>query len=101
VAAGSTHLEKAISEISEGIYIQDYVQGLGHSDAISGDFSAVAPQSFLIKDGEIAGALDPVTIGGNFYKGLNEIRAICTDTTLTPYNIKIPTMVLDGFTISG
>ncbi|MCK4848096.1 MAG: TldD/PmbA family protein, partial [Candidatus Heimdallarchaeota archaeon] len=101
VSEGSTDLEKAISEISEGIYMQDYVQGLGHSDAISGDFSAVAPQSFLIKNGEIAGALDPVTIGGNFYKGLNDIRTICTDATLTPFNIKIPTMVLDGFTISG
>jgi len=101
VPEGSTDLEKAISEISEGIYMQDYVMGLGHSDAISGDFSAVAPQSFLIKDGEIAGSLDPVTIGGNFYKGLNDISTICTDATLTPWNIKIPTLVLDGFTISG
>jgi len=101
VPEGSTDLEKAISEISEGIYMQDYVMGLGHSDAISGDFSAVAPQSFLIKNGEIAGALDPVTIGGNFYKGLNDIRTICTDATLTPWNIKIPTIVLDGFTVSG
>ncbi|MHA1542215.1 MAG: TldD/PmbA family protein [Candidatus Hodarchaeales archaeon] len=101
IPKGSTDLEKAISEMSEGLYMQDYVMGLGHSDAISGDFSAVAPQSFLIKDGEIAGSLDPVTIAGNFYKGLNNIRTICTDATLTPWSIKIPTLVLDGFTISG
>ena len=101
VPEGRAALETAISEISEGIYMQDYVMGLGHSDAISGDFSAVAPQSFLIKDGEIAGALDPVTIAGNFYKGFNDINSICTDTTLTPWNIKIPTIVIDGFTISG
>ncbi|MHA1947518.1 MAG: TldD/PmbA family protein [Candidatus Hodarchaeales archaeon] len=101
VPEGSADLEKGISEISEGIYMQDFVQGLGHSDAISGDFSALAPQSFLVKDGEIAGSLDPVTIAGNFYKGLNNIRTICTDATLTPWSIKIPTLVLDGFTISG
>ena len=101
IPEGPTNLEKAISEISEGIYMQDYVMGLGHSDAISGDFSAVAPQSFLIKDGEIAGALDAVTIAGNFYKGLNDIRNICDDAILTPWSIKIPTIVFDGFTISG
>ncbi|PWI47646.1 hypothetical protein CEE45_10795 [Candidatus Heimdallarchaeota archaeon B3_Heim] len=101
VPEGSTDVDSAISEISEGIYMQDYVMGLGHSDPVSGDFSAVAPQSLYIKDGEIAGSLDPVTIGGNFYKGLNEIRHLCTDAILTPWNIKIPTMIIDGFTVSG
>jgi PmbA protein len=101
IPEGSITIEDAISEISEGIYMQDYVMGLGHSDPISGDFSAVAPQSLYIKDGEIAGSLDPVTIGGNFYKGLNSIRHLCSDIMLTPWNIKIPSLVIDGFTVSG
>ena len=68
---------------------------------ISGDFSAVAPQSLYIKDGEIVGALNPVTIAGNFYKGLNDIRHLCSDEILTPFNIKLPSIVIDGFTASG
>jgi PmbA protein len=101
ISEGSANQETAISEISEGIFIQDYIMGLGHSDPISGDFSAVAPQSLYIKDGEIAGSLDPVTIAGNFYKGFNDILHLCNDAILTPWNIKTPTIVIDGFTVSG
>jgi PmbA protein len=101
VPEGSKTVESAISEIDEGIFMQDYVMGLGHSDPISGDFSAVSPQSLYIKNGEIAGSLEPVTIAGNFYKGLNQIRHLCSDPMLTPWNIKIPTLVFDGFTVSG
>ena len=101
VPGGIKTVESAISEIDEGIFMQDYVMGLGVSDPISGDFSAVSPQSLYIKNGEIAGSLEPVTIAGNFYKGLNQIQQVCSDSMLTPWNIKIPTVIFDGFTISG
>ena len=101
VPKGPKDVETAINELSEGIYMQDYVMGLNHSDPISGDFSAVAPQSLHIKNGEIIGALDPITIAGNFYKGLKDFNHLCNDQVLTPFNIKLPTFVIDGFTVSG
>jgi PmbA protein len=101
VPEGTKTVDSAISEIDEGIFMQDYVMGLGHSDPISGDFSAVSPQSFYIKNGEIAESLEPVTIAGNFYAGLHNIRHLCADPMLTPWNIKIPTVIFDGFTVSG
>ncbi len=101
VPEGSKTVDSAISEIDEGVFMQDYVMGLDHSDAISGDFSAVSPQSLHIKNGEIVGSLEPVTIAGNFYKGLNQIRHLCSDPILTPWNIKIPTLIFDEFTVSG
>ncbi|MFW9853632.1 MAG: TldD/PmbA family protein [Candidatus Thorarchaeota archaeon] len=101
VPSGTSSTADAISNIDEGIYIQDYIMGLSHSDPISGDFSAVSPQSSLIKNGEIVGALEPITVAGNFYTALLNIQAICNDATLTPWNIKIPTMIIDGFTVSG
>ena len=101
VSKGPVSINTAISELSEGIYMQDYIMGLEHSDPISGDFSAVAPQSLYIKDGEVEGALEPVTIAGNYYKGLNDIRHLCSDEILTPFNIMLPSIVIDGFTVSG
>ncbi|MFW9779378.1 MAG: TldD/PmbA family protein [Candidatus Heimdallarchaeota archaeon] len=101
VPPGTSSVADAISDIDEGIYIQDYIMGLSHSDPISGDFSAVSPQSFLIKNGEIAGALEPVTVAGNFYTALLNFQTICKDATLTPWNIKIPTLIIEGLTVSG
>jgi predicted Zn-dependent protease len=67
----------------------------------SSDFSAVAPKSLYIENGEISGVIYPVTIAGNSYKGLNDIVHPCSDENLTPFNIKLPTIIIDGFTVSS
>lgn len=100
IKPGNNKPEQLIAEIDEGIMPVDYVMGLGHSDPISGDFSLVAPQSFYIKNGEIAGSLEPVTFAGNFYTALNHLE-ICNDPVLTPWNIKCPTVIFNNFSVSG
>ncbi|HEY5562964.1 MAG TPA: TldD/PmbA family protein [Clostridiaceae bacterium] len=67
-----------IQELKEGLVINE-LQGL-HSGAnpISGDFS-LAAKGFLVKKGNIVGAVEQITISGNFYRLLKDIKAVGAD----------------------
>lgn len=100
IKPGSKTLEEMIAEIDKGIFVTDSVMGMGHSNLISGDFSVVATNAYLIEKGEIAYPLDSITIAGNLYKSYKNITHIGSDSKLLP-SVKTPSMTFDGFTISG
>jgi len=55
-------LEGLIREMDSGILVRYQLMGVLHADNINGDFSVVAPSAFLIRNGEVAYPLKPVTI---------------------------------------
>lgn len=100
IIQGNKNLEEMISEVEKGVFIKEYVLGLGNSNIITGDFSIVAPTALLIEKGEIKHSLNTITIGGNFFQTLKNIQAIGNDPILTQ-NGKIPTIAVKNLTISG
>ena len=74
---------------------------MGHTNPITGDMSAVSPSAYLVENGEIKYPLDAVNIAGNIYKSLKNISVIGSDVKLTPFGVKTPTLVVDGFTATG
>jgi len=97
---GNKNLEEMISEVEKGVFVKEYVMGLGHSNIITGDFSIVAPTALLIEKGELKHSLNAITIGGNFFQTLKNLQAIGNDPILTQ-NGKIPTIAVKNLTISG
>jgi PmbA protein len=100
VKAGEKSLGELIAEVDEGVLITDMVMGIGHANTITGEFSVVAPNSFLIKNGEVVNPLEPITIAGNFFQALKDIQEVGSDTRLLPMG-KIPSVVIEGLTVSG
>lgn len=97
----SSSFDEIIQEINYGVYVKGFLLGIMHTNPVTGDMSAVGPSAFLIENGEIKHALEPVNIAGNIYKNLKNISKVGTDSILTPFGVKTPTLVIDGFTVTG
>jgi PmbA protein len=97
---GRKNLDELTAEVDEGVLITDMVMGIGHANTITGEFSVVAPNAFLIEKGEIVNPLEPVTIAGNFFHALKNVWEIGCDTRLLPMG-KIPSIVIGELTVSG
>lgn len=97
----SYSFEEIIKNIDYGVYIKGPLLGMLHTNPVTGDMSAVSPSAFLIKDGEIKHTIEPVNVAGNIYKNLKNISMVGSDTKLTPFGVKTPTLVINGFTITG
>lgn len=63
-------------------------------------FSVVAPNAFLIENGEVIHPPEPVTIAGNFFHSLKNIAKVGSDSRITSVG-KIPSLIMEDLTVSG
>ena len=101
VTPGIKSKDELISEIDLGVYVTGFLLGIGHTNPVTGNMSAVSPSAYLIEKGEIKHSLDAVSIAGNIYKSLLNIRSIGSEVILTPFGVKTAPIVIDGFTVTG
>ncbi|MFW9956584.1 MAG: TldD/PmbA family protein [Candidatus Odinarchaeota archaeon] len=102
VASGKKNEEDIISSIDgKAILIRDFPIGIFHSSVSTGDFSCVATSAFLVENGELKGSVEPVSVAGNYYEGLKNLREVANNSLVIPYGISVPTLVFDGFSIVG
>lgn len=97
---GTKSLDDLISEVDEGILVEDLLLGMGHSNLISGDFSVVAPNCYKIENSEITGPTNPLSIAGNLYEAFNQIEMKGNEQELHIYG-KVPSILFKDFTVSG
>lgn len=97
---GITEFEDLLSDINNGLLITD-VAGL-HSGAnsISGDFS-LAAEGFLIENGKITAPVEQITIAGNFYKLLSDVKDIGNDLKFNSSAIGSPSLAFDSIQVAG
>lgn len=97
VVKGDKSLDEIISGIENGILVCRFSGG---EPANNGDFSGVAKNSFLIKDGKIDCPVSETMISGNLAEMLFKIRGISSDT-VTDGGSVLPYVAFDGVTVSG
>jgi len=97
IRPGDKSVEDIISGIENGLVVS---RVSGGNPASSGDFSMVAKNSFLIKNGKLGEAVSEVMINGNLADMLNKLRAISKETVCDGY-ASLPWMAFDGVTIAG
>ena len=97
---GITEFEDLLSDINNGLLITD-VAGL-HSGAnsISGDFS-LAAEGFLIENGKITAPVEQITIAGNFYNLLSDVKDIGNDLKFNSSAIGSPSLAFDSIQVAG
>lgn len=97
VKNGTRTLDELIAGIDKGILVCRFSGG---APANNGDFSGVAKNSFLIKDGKIDTPLSETMISGNMADMLNKISGITKDTVSDGSGV-LPYVAFDGVTVSG
>lgn len=101
VKPGNKNLDDLMNSVSgQAIMIVDMPIGILHSNVSTGEFSAVAQSAFLVENGKKS-PIQPVSVSGNFYKGLKSLLNIGSDLEKTMFNVETPTLVFDGFSIVG
>jgi PmbA protein len=102
VEPGRKSLDDIVSAVDgQAVLIVDSPIGIFHSSVSTGEFSSVAQSVFLVENGEKKYPLHPVSVSGNFYTGFKHLREVGSDLEDTPFTVKTPSMVFDGFSVVG
>ncbi|MBR0408015.1 MAG: TldD/PmbA family protein [Clostridia bacterium] len=88
------------ADLGDGLVITE-VSGL-HAGAnpISGDFSLIA-QGYTVKDGKKDKPVEQITVAGNFYQLLKNIRAVGSDLTFPGSSIGSPSVDVGEIAVAG
>ena len=95
--------EDIINEVGEGVLITSLMGMHSGANPISGDFSLGA-KGFMIKDGKKAFPVEQITIAGNFFEILKNIRAVANDLEMNRPGqscIASPALYIGEISIAG
>ncbi len=97
---GEKSLEQLTAEMGEGLVITD-VSGLhAGANAISGDFSLIA-QGYTVKNGRKDQPVERITVAGNFYQLLKNIRAMGSDLCFPGSSMGSPSVDVGEIAVAG
>ena len=98
IKPSSKSFDKMIENIKEGIFITDFAGLHSGLNTISGDFS-LAGEGFYIKDGKIDKPLNQITISGNFFDLLKNIKDIANDIKFSFSSVGSPSIMVEGLKV--
>jgi PmbA protein len=78
VAPGRTTFEEMVSDIKEGLVIEQ-LMGAGQGNVLGGDFSGNVLLGYKVENGKIVGRVKDTMVSGNIYQVLKGIAAIGSD----------------------
>ncbi len=97
MAPGDTPLAGIIAGTKRGLLVSRYSGGAAGTN---GEFSGVAKNSFLIKNGKIGPAVSETMISGNLAGMLSRVAGISRETVEDGMT-SLPWLAVEGITISG
>lgn len=100
---GDVTFDELVKKLNNGIIV-DSLSGL-HSGVsiVSGDFSLLA-EGFLVENGEIVRPIEQITISGNFYELLMDIKEVASDIRYdlaSNATIASPSVLVAGINVVG
>ncbi|MBQ6961100.1 MAG: TldD/PmbA family protein [Clostridia bacterium] len=100
LAPGKKTLAELMQDMGDGLVITE-VSGLhAGANAISGDFSLIA-QGYTVKNGKKDQPVEQITVAGNFYQLLKNIRAVGSDLTFPGSAIGSPSVDVGEISVAG
>lgn len=99
-AKGEMTFDELLASVGDGLVITS-VSGLhAGANAVSGDFSLLS-KGYTIKDGKREKAVEQITVAGNFYELLKNIRAFANDLTFPGSAMGSPSADVGELSVSG
>ena len=100
VKPGKVDFNTMIAPIKKGVYITE-IAGLGTGmNPSSGDFSCQA-EGYMIEDGKVTTPLNLITLSGNLFKMIKEIKALDNDAKLDESGMSVPNFYIKSMSIGG
>lgn len=97
---GEKTLDEMMAEMGDGLVITN-VSGLhAGANAISGDFSLIA-EGYTVKNGKKDQAVERITVAGNFYQLLKNIRAVGSDLCFPGSSTGSPSVDVGEIAVAG
>ena len=97
---GEHDLATLLSDMDDGLLITELGGLHAGANAVSGDFSLIA-KGFLIVNGECVRPVEQITVAGNFYQLLREIKAVGSDLEFLGGGIGSPSVDVGSLSVSG
>lgn len=97
---GEKTLDQLMADMGNGLVITQVMGLHAGANAISGDFSLIA-QGYTVKDGKKDQPVEQITVAGNFYQLLKNIRAIGSDLTFPGSSIGSPSVDVGEIAVAG
>ena len=100
IKKGDLSLESLMENINEGIVITDFAGLHSGANSITGDFS-LAAKGFYVKNGKREYPVEQITVAGNFFDLLKNIKLIGNDLKFPISSIGSPSVIVEGLSIAG
>ena len=89
-----------LKDVNEGVIITEFAGLHSGANSITGDFS-LAAKGFYIKDGKKTFPIEQITVAGNYFDLLKNIKEIGNDLKFPMSSVGAPSVVLDELSIAG
>ncbi len=99
VAPSEKSLEQLIQGLTKGILITGLSGLHSGTNTISGDFS-VAATGFYIEDGKVSFPIKQMTIAGNFFDYMKNVKATASDLEFSFYGVGSPSLLVEGLSVT-
>lgn len=100
IEKGNVSLDALMNDINEGIIITEFAGLHSGANSITGDFS-LAAKGFYISDGKKDYPVEQITVAGNFFDLLKNIKTIGTDLKFPISSVGSPSVIVEGLSIAG
>ena len=109
--SGSAKAEDLISEVSKGIFVDEFSNG--QVQIGEGDFTFYVKSGYLIENGRLTQPVKDINIIGNGPEALSDIRGVADDLSIdpgawtcgkeqsVPVSCGIPTVLIGQLTVGG
>ena len=98
--AGRQPLEALLADMGEGLVITE-VEGLhAGANAVSGDFSLLA-KGYTVKEGKRERPVEQITIAGNFFEMLKQVKAVGSDLRFPSGGFGAPSVDVGLLSVAG
>ena len=100
IEKGEASIKELMKEVKEGIMVTDFAGLHSGANAITGDFS-LAAKGFYIKDGKKEYPVEQITVAGNFFDLLKNIKFIGNDLNFPISSVGAPSIIVEGLSVAG
>lgn len=100
IKSGSKSFDELLSDMGEGVVITDVAGLHAGANAVSGDFSLLS-KGYTVKNGKRDKAVEQITVAGNFYEMLKNVRALGDDLDFPIGSMGSPSIDVGELSISG
>jgi len=97
---GETSFEELVGKCEDGVYITDLAGLHSGISSLSGDFSLFA-EGFKIENGKIAYPIKQMTVAGNFFDMLNDVKELGSNFEFAINGVGAPAILVNKLSISS